>query len=163
MKPATLFKKRLWQRCFPVIFVKFQRTPFYRTPLGDCFCLEITRIKKRQKELSGDQVIAKRVSCSKMFWNFSLNICFCKVEGHRNFEKFIRTHFLQNTSGRLLLNECMSFSQYFAPAKSSRAWVLLQNSSPQNFRKLQAKHQLNTLSVSKVADLQCVQKKYSCL
>ena len=28
MRPATLFKKRLQQRCFPVNFVKFLRTPF---------------------------------------------------------------------------------------------------------------------------------------
>ena len=27
--PATLFKKRLWHRCFPVNFVKFLRAPFY--------------------------------------------------------------------------------------------------------------------------------------
>ena len=26
--PATLFKKRLWHRCFPVNFMKFLRTPF---------------------------------------------------------------------------------------------------------------------------------------
>ena len=26
--PATLFKKRLWHRCFPVNFIKFLRTPF---------------------------------------------------------------------------------------------------------------------------------------
>ena len=31
------FKKRLWHRCFPVTFVKFLSTPFYRTPLDDCF------------------------------------------------------------------------------------------------------------------------------
>ena len=120
LKPATLLKKRLWQRCFPVIFVEFLRTGFYRTPLGDCFCIEITRIKKRQKELSGDYIIAKRVSCFKMFWNFSLNICFCKVEGHRNFEKFLRTHFLQNTSGSLLLNESMSiFTTFRSTEKQS--------------------------------------------
>ena len=34
---ATLLKKRLWHRCFPVNFVEFLRTPFYRTPLDDCF------------------------------------------------------------------------------------------------------------------------------
>ena len=28
LRPATLFKKRLWHRCFPVNFVKFLRTPF---------------------------------------------------------------------------------------------------------------------------------------
>ena len=26
--PATLFKKRLWHRCFPVDFAKFPRTLF---------------------------------------------------------------------------------------------------------------------------------------
>ena len=33
LKPATLFKKRLWHRRFPVDFEKFLRTTFfYRTP-----------------------------------------------------------------------------------------------------------------------------------
>ena len=33
-RPATLLKKRLWHRCFPMNFVKFLRTPFFhRTPL----------------------------------------------------------------------------------------------------------------------------------
>ena len=27
-KPATLLKKKLWHRCFPVNFAKFLRTPF---------------------------------------------------------------------------------------------------------------------------------------
>ena len=29
LRPATLLKKRLWHRCFPVNFVKFPRTPFF--------------------------------------------------------------------------------------------------------------------------------------
>ena len=28
LRPATILKKRLWHRCFPVNFVKFLRTPF---------------------------------------------------------------------------------------------------------------------------------------
>ena len=32
--PATLLKKTLWHRCFPVNFAKF-----LRTPLGNCFCM----------------------------------------------------------------------------------------------------------------------------
>ena len=28
LRPATLLKKRLWYRCFPVNFVQFPRTPF---------------------------------------------------------------------------------------------------------------------------------------
>ena len=39
LRPVTLLKKRLWHRCFLVNFVKFLRHRFYRTPLGDCFCL----------------------------------------------------------------------------------------------------------------------------
>ena len=31
LRPATLLKKRLWHRCFPVNFVKF-----LRAPLRDC-------------------------------------------------------------------------------------------------------------------------------
>ena len=29
LRPATLLKKRLWHRCFPVTFVKFLKTPFF--------------------------------------------------------------------------------------------------------------------------------------
>ena len=37
LRPATLLKKKLWRRCFPMSFARFLRTSFYRTPLGDCF------------------------------------------------------------------------------------------------------------------------------
>ena len=41
LRPATLFKKRFWHRCFPVNFAKFLRnTNFYRTPLDNCFWLK---------------------------------------------------------------------------------------------------------------------------
>ena len=34
LRPATLSKKRLWHRCFPVNYAKFLRTPFiHKTPL----------------------------------------------------------------------------------------------------------------------------------
>ena len=29
LRPATLLKKRLWHRCFPVNFAKFLGTPFF--------------------------------------------------------------------------------------------------------------------------------------
>ena len=32
-RPATLLKKKLWHSCFPVNFVKFLRTPFYKEHL----------------------------------------------------------------------------------------------------------------------------------
>ena len=39
LRSATLLKRRLQHRYFPVYFAKFLRTPFYRTPLDDCFFL----------------------------------------------------------------------------------------------------------------------------
>ena len=40
LRPATLLKKRLQQRCFPVNFVKFSRTPFFTEhfPTTSSFC-----------------------------------------------------------------------------------------------------------------------------
>ena len=38
-RPATLFKKRLWHRCFPVNFAKF-----LRALLEDCFWTEINNL-----------------------------------------------------------------------------------------------------------------------
>ena len=34
----SLLKKRLWHRCFPVDFAKFQEFLFHRPPLDNCFC-----------------------------------------------------------------------------------------------------------------------------
>ena len=34
LKPAALLRKRLWRRCFPVNFVKFQRTSFLQNTSG---------------------------------------------------------------------------------------------------------------------------------
>ena len=33
-EPETLFKKRLWHRCFPLNFAKFLRTPFSQKTSG---------------------------------------------------------------------------------------------------------------------------------
>ena len=38
LRPATLLKKRLWHRYFPVNFAKFFRTPFSQNTSGGCFC-----------------------------------------------------------------------------------------------------------------------------
>ena len=42
LRPATLLKKRLWQRYFPVNLAEFLRIPFYRTPLvaASFFCIQ---------------------------------------------------------------------------------------------------------------------------
>ena len=54
LNAATLLKERLWHKCFPVIYVKFLRTPFYNTPLGDCLSglhsLLFTRRERQKRE-----------------------------------------------------------------------------------------------------------------
>ena len=42
--PATLLKKRLWHRCFPVNFAKFLRTPFLTEYSG--------HLRKEQSQLT---------------------------------------------------------------------------------------------------------------
>ena len=39
LRPATLLKKKLWHRCFPMKFAKFLRTPRLQRNSGGCFCL----------------------------------------------------------------------------------------------------------------------------
>ena len=39
LRSATLWKKRLQRRCFPVNFAKVLRTPFLQNIPNDCFCL----------------------------------------------------------------------------------------------------------------------------
>ena len=41
LRPATLLKKRLWHRCFPVNYEKFLRTHFLQNTIGGCFLLLI--------------------------------------------------------------------------------------------------------------------------
>ena len=44
LRPATLVKKRLWHRCFPVNFVEFLRTPFCTDYLWWLLLVILTRI-----------------------------------------------------------------------------------------------------------------------
>ena len=49
LRSATLLKKRLWQRCFPVNFAKFLRTLFLTNTSGGCFLRPNDRRSKSQK------------------------------------------------------------------------------------------------------------------
>ena len=37
LRPATLLKKRIWHKCFPMSFAKFQRALFLQNTSGGCF------------------------------------------------------------------------------------------------------------------------------
>ena len=45
LRPATLFKKRLWHRCFPVNFAKFLRTPFSQNTSWRLLLNQVTNLK----------------------------------------------------------------------------------------------------------------------
>ena len=50
---ATLLKKRLWLRYFPVNFAKFLRTPFFlQNTSGVCFCALEKQPKNEENEIS---------------------------------------------------------------------------------------------------------------
>ena len=56
-RPATLLKKRLWLRCFPMNFARFLRTSFYKTPLDNCLWAPYSPV------------------CCPLYVVFSLNSC----------------------------------------------------------------------------------------
>ena len=49
LRPATLLKKRLWHRCFPVNFAKFLRTPFLTEHLWWLLLYKCGYIKQLQE------------------------------------------------------------------------------------------------------------------
>ena len=46
LRPATLLKKRLWHRCFPVNFAKFLITPFLQNTSGRLILNQTLRLTK---------------------------------------------------------------------------------------------------------------------
>ena len=44
IRPATLLKKRLWHRCFPVSFAKFLKTLFLQNTSGGCLCAQFYHV-----------------------------------------------------------------------------------------------------------------------
>ena len=81
LRAATLLKKRLWHRCFPVNFVKFLRTPFYTEHLftqntsGGCFWHSLKRnlyVDCKNKNVCHNLVLLENNGLKKSYWRFSL-------------------------------------------------------------------------------------------
>ena len=97
-EPATLLKKSLWHRCFPVNFTKFLRTFFYRT----------SPVAASELYRGLWTVLWTMLTMLTILWTMLKSATFLKKRlWHRcfpvSFAKFLRTPFLQNTSGWLLL------------------------------------------------------------
>ena len=69
-RPATLLKKRLWHRCFPVNFVKFPRTPFLTEHLQ--WLLLLLETKYIPKHFM-DHLLISRLILSELI-NFLINL-----------------------------------------------------------------------------------------
>ena len=63
--PATLLKKRLWRRCFPVNFAKFLRTPFFAEHL--CWLLLSLILNFRKKRSVISKILIFVVKSSKKY------------------------------------------------------------------------------------------------
>ena len=127
LRPATLLKKRLWYRCFPVNFAKFLRThclqntswllllrevstvwSFSKTKVvfifktewvSSVFITETVAQRCSVEKVSWEGVIGKHL-CQSIFINKRLwDRCFAV-----NFAKFLRTPFLIEQLWRLLLS-----------------------------------------------------------
>ena len=73
LRPATLFKKTLWHRFFPVTFVKFLRTPFWLKTSGRLL-LDLHKVKVARE----NWVLKKRLKFCKLF------LC-CKLHHEKTF------------------------------------------------------------------------------
>ena len=102
-RPATLSKKSLWHRRFPVNFAKFLRTPFLQNSSGGCFC---------KLQVNEKNSFTHTPSC--ILPSFSKN-----------------TSFSQNTSRLLLPKRLWKCKSTISLRKYKRKVVLLKKQSPE--------------------------------
>ena len=55
LRTATLLKKRLWYRCFPVNFAKFPRTPFLQNTSGRLLLQEVEFSSANKNEYTNEE------------------------------------------------------------------------------------------------------------
>ena len=90
LRLATLFIERLWHLSFPVNFVKFLRTPFFIEHRRWLLLYTVEILPSKQMFIS----LRPATLLKERRWHRCFPV---------NFVKFLRTPFLQNTSGQLLL------------------------------------------------------------
>ena len=102
LRPATVLKKKLRQRCFLVNFAKFLRTPFLIEHFGCCFC------QSSWEYLEPILFFAWYLVCEKN--RSSHPDVLCKKGVLRNFKKFTGKHLCQS----LFLNKVAGLRQVFS-------------------------------------------------
>ena len=113
LRPATLLKKRLWYRCFPVNFVKFLRTPFLQNTSGWLLLFFFSQTEYQAKK-SWALNILKKIDRS------SHRRCSIRKGVLRNFAKLTRKHlcrsFFFNTVSGLNEEWLLIFTESFVIA-----------------------------------------------
>ena len=131
LSPAALLKKRLWQRCFPVNFVKFLRTPFHTEHLSwllldineifdifyktlseivDCHAT-LTKVTKKERTLQSKPWINKEIK--HLMWKrdkLFRKYCACKNETQK--KKLIHEEF-EKLRNNVTFSICKSKNEYF--------------------------------------------------
>ena len=104
LRPATLFKKKLWHRCFPVNFAKFLRAPFLQNTSGRLFhfnnkcMMALTRIANTEIFTFIAVLVFKFLSRKVLFINW---------KGNRNCQKvgyFLRKKEISRENYSKLIN-----------------------------------------------------------
>ena len=115
LRPATLLKKKLYHKCFPVNFLKFLRTPFSQKSSGQLLTLFYWTLQTLLLTVSGFQAasfLKKRfrkrcfsVHFTKFLTSFGRtppNDCFLSLSA--NCENFFRIPLLYSPSEKLLIS-----------------------------------------------------------
>ena len=100
-RPATLLKKRLWHRSFPVNFEKFLRTPFLKNSSGRLFPLGIKKWAKKHYLSYEVFLIWNRNRYLGSYFTFHSNY-------DVNIFWYLIVTFSQRLRGNSLINKCKS-------------------------------------------------------
>ena len=98
LQACNFIKKRLQRKCFPVKLAKFQKHLFWRSSANDCFYLLPHILFDVGAKIERIYTVSSKmytVLLKKRLWHGCFPVSFIK---------FLRTPFLQNTSGRLPLD-----------------------------------------------------------
>ena len=104
LSPATLLKKRLWRRWFPVNFVRFLRTPFLKEHL---WWLLLKLFGMVQNENLTEEIDLQEFHVKTLFWNYKrLSIqlrssrpeLLCEKGVLKSFVKFREKHLCRSLS-----------------------------------------------------------------
>ena len=91
LRSATLLKKRLWDRCFPVNLAKFLIIPFLQNTSGRLLLEKVFQVISQDSQ---ENICATVSLLKKRPWNSYFSV---------KFLKFLRTPLLQNNSGGCFL------------------------------------------------------------